>query len=322
MDNRQNKKVNDAMKKWTATVITALLIGVGILISPQNLRAEGEIPVFVSIIPQKYFVKAIGGARVDVDIMVTPGQAPETFEPGPAQMKRLATAKIYFAAGLPFESVWLPKISSINPDMVIVHTDAGIKKQPIHRHDAHEPVSRIKKPVFHNHHHHDHHHDCGEDDPHIWLSPPLVMRQAENILTGLIQASPGYQAEFESNYSSFILKLKNLDAELRQLFSGHKKGMFLVFHPSWGYFADAYGLRQVSIEFEGKEPKAKDLQELIRYARETGIRTIFIQPQFPTRQAEIIASEIKGSLVHADPLAENWMENIRSVAAALKEALR
>ena len=309
------------MKKWTSTAVTALLIGLGMLASAQHVRADEKIPVFVSIPPQKYFVEAIGGSRVDVDIMVTPGQAPETFEPGPAQMKRLAAAKVYFATGAPFETNWLHKFSDINPDMTIVHTDAGIEKQPIHRHDAHGPVSRMKKPVFH-HHHHDHHHDCGADDPHIWLSPPLVIRQAEHILAGLIQASPGLQAEFEANYASFIKEVNELDSELRHLFAGQAEGLFLVFHPSWGYFADAYGLRQVSIEFEGKEPKAKDIQNLIAYAREAGIRTIFIQPQFSTRQAEIIAAEIKGTLVHADPLAENWMENIRSVAAALKEALR
>jgi zinc transport system substrate-binding protein len=307
------------MKKWTATAITALLIGLGGLIPAQHGRAVEKIPVFVSIPPQKYFVKAIGGAHVDVAVMVTPGHAPETFEPGPAQMKRLAAAKVYFAAGVPFETSWLHKFSGINPNMAIVHTDAGIKKLPIQRHDEHGPVSRIKKPVFH---HHDQHHDCGKDDPHIWLSPPLVMHQAEHILAGLIQASPGLQAEFEANYASFAKELKELDAELRQLFAGHADGLFLVFHPSWGYFADAYGLQQVSIEFEGKEPKAKDIQTLIAYARDAGIRTIFIQPQFSTRQAEIIASEIKGSLVPADPLAENWMENIRSVATSLKEALR
>lgn len=303
------------MKKWATT---ALLIGLGMLISAQDAPADEKIPVFVSIPPQKYFVEAIGGPHVDISVMVSPGQAPEIFEPGPSQMKQLAAAKVYFAVGVPFESVWLEKFSAINPDMAIVHTDAGIEKKPIHRHDDQGPVSRVRKPVFDHHRHH----DCGEDDPHTWLSPPLVMIQAKSILTGLIQASPGLQAEFEANYTAFIKQLTDLDAELRQLFADHAGGLFLVFHPSWGYFADAYDLRQISIEFDGKEPKAKDIQTLITYARDAGIRTIFIQPQFSTRQAEIIASEIKGSLVHADPLAENWMENIRSVATSLKEALR
>lgn len=316
------------MKKWTASAITALLIGLGMLTSAQHVRADETIPVVVSIPPQKYFVEAIGGAHVDVDIMVTPGQAPETFEPGPAQMKRLAAAKVYFAAGVPFESAWLKKFTAVNPKMTVVHTDQGIEKKPINRYDDPGPVSGIQKPAFdHNHdHHHDHdhhhHHDHGAGDPHTWLSPPLVKIQARHILTGLVQAAPGLQSEFEANYESFINRLDDLDAEIRQLFADHPGGLFLVFHPSWGYFADAYNLRQVSIEIDGKEPKARELQTLIAYAREAGIRTIFIQPQFSAQQAEIIAAEIRGSLVYADPLAENWMENIRSVAASLQKALR
>ncbi len=312
------------MKKWTSAAFTPILIALGVLVWVQSSRADEEIPVVVSIPPQKYFVEAIGGTHVDVAVMVTPGQAPETFEPTPAHMKRLAAAKVYFAVGVPFESVWLRKFSAVNPGMAIVHTDKDIKKKPINRHEKQEPVSRIKKPVFHRDHDHNdhHHHDHGATDPHIWLSPPLVMIQARHILAGLIQASPGLQAEFEANYASFIKELTDLDAELRQLFAGHTGGLFLVFHPSWGYFADDYGLRQVSIEIDGKEPKARELQALIAYARDAGIRTIFIQPQFSIRQAEIIADEIKGSLVHADPLAENWKQNVRSVASSLKEALR
>lgn len=307
------------MKKWTATAITALLIGVGMLSSPQSARADEKIVAVVSIPPQKYFVEAIGGPHVDISVMVAPGQAPETFEPAPAQMKRLAAAKIYFAAGLPFEDVWLQKFSAVNPGMTIVHTDKDIEKKPINRHDEHGAISGVKKPVFH--HNHDHH-DHASADPHTWLSTPLVMIHARHILAGLIRTSPGLQAEFEANYKSFVKQLTDLDTELREMFKNREGGLFLVFHPSWGYFADAYGLKQVSIEIDGKEPKARELQALIRYARDAGIRTIFVQPQFSSQQAEIIAAEIKGAVVHADPLAENWMENIRSVATALKGALR
>jgi len=306
------------MKKWIMTALTILTIGFGMLVSAQNTIADEKISVVVSIPPQKYFVEAIGGPHVDISVMVSPGQAPEIFEPGPAQMKQLAATKVYFAIGVPFESVWLGKFSAMNPGMAVVHTDAGIEKKPIHRHEDQGPASRIRKPVFDHHHHH----DCGEDDPHIWLSPSLVMTQAKAILAGLIQASPGLQTEFEANYTAFIKQLTDLDAELRQLFADNAGGLFLVFHPSWGYFADAYDLTQVSIEFDGKEPKAKDIKTLITYARDAGIQTIFVQPQFSTQQAEIIAAEIKGSIVHADPLAENWTENIRSVAMSLKGALR
>jgi zinc transport system substrate-binding protein len=313
------------MKQWTAIALTALIIGSGVFGLPQNGGANEKISVAVSIPPQKYFVEAIGGPYVDVTVMVPPGHAPEIFEPKPAQMKQLASAKVYFAMGVPFESVWLPRFSSFNSKMTIVHTDKGIEKQAINRHDDQGPIHGVPKPHAHHdsaHRHDHHHHDCGIHDPHIWLSPPLVKIQARHILTGLIQASPELQPEFEVNYASFIDRLDKLHKELEQLFADQKGGLFLVFHPSWGYFADAYGLRQVSIEIDGKEPKARELQSLIAYARDTGISTIFIQPQFSSQQARIIADEINGSLVNADPLAENWFENIQSVAAALNNALR
>jgi zinc transport system substrate-binding protein len=313
------------MKQWTAIALTALIIGSGVTGLPQNVGADEKISVVVSIPPQKYFVEAIGGPHVDVIVMVPPGHAPEIFEPKPAQMKQLAAAKVYFAMGVPFESAWLPRFSSFNSKMTIVHTDKGIEKQAINRHDEQGPIHGVQKPHAHHdsaHRHDHHHHDCGINDPHIWLSPPLVKIQARHILTGLIQASPQLQPEFEANYASFIDRLEKLHNELEQLFADHEGGLFLVFHPSWGYFADAYGLRQVSIEIDGKEPKARELQSLIAYARDTGISTIFIQPQFSSQQARILADEINGSLVDADPLAENWFENIQSVAAALNNALR
>jgi zinc transport system substrate-binding protein len=313
------------MKQWTAIALTALIIGPGLFGLPQHSRANEKISVTVSIPPQKYFVEAIGGPHVDVTVMVPPGHAPEIFEPKPAQMKQLASAKVYFTVGMPFESVWLPRFSSFNSKMTIVHTDKGIEKQAINRHDEQGPIHGVQKPHAHHdsaHRHDHHHHDCGIHDPHIWLSPLLVKIQARHILTGLIQASPELQPEFEANYASFMDRLDKLHNEMEQLFAEQKGGLFLVFHPSWGYFADAYGLRQVSIEIDGKEPKARELQSLIAYARDTGISTIFIQPQFSSQQARIIADEINGSLVDADPLAENWFENIQSVAAALNNALR
>jgi zinc transport system substrate-binding protein len=113
-----------------------------------------------------------------------------------------------------------------------------------------------------------------------------------------------------------------LDADLRLLFKDDANKQFLVFHPSWGYFADAYGLRQRAIEFEGKEPKAKEISQLIQYARTHGIRKIFAQPQFSSKHADIIAKEINGQVLYADPLAEDWIANLKSVATSVKQALR
>ena len=97
---------------------------------------------------------------------------------------------------------------------------------------------------------------------------------------------------------------------------------FLVFHPSWGYFAHAYHLEQVPIEIEGKNPKPAQMKELIEYAKEKGIKVIFIQPQFSTKSSEQIAKEIGGQVAFANPLAENWASNLLDVANKFRTALK
>ncbi|MCK5723282.1 MAG: zinc ABC transporter substrate-binding protein, partial [Gammaproteobacteria bacterium] len=97
---------------------------------------------------------------------------------------------------------------------------------------------------------------------------------------------------------------------------------FMVFHPSWGYFADTYGLKQVAVEIEGKNPKPSQLKELIEHAKEQGIKIIFVQPQFSSKSAKLVAREIGGRVAVADPLAQDWSANLRAVAREFKGALQ
>ncbi len=271
--------------------------------------------VFVSILPQKYFVDAIGGELVDISVIVPPNHNPEDYEPSPAQMVQMAKADMYFAVGVPFENTWLEKFSDINPKMQVVYTDAGIEKKPIDRHEIFEP--RTENPG------HGHEHSHGVLDPHIWLSPPLVKIQAGDILKGLIDIDPGHSDIYNQNYLRFIEQIDRLDRELKSVFAQGSLGKkFLVFHPAWGYFADAYGLIQISIEIEGKDPKARDVKQLIEYAKQHRIKLIFVQPQLSPKYAELIAAEIGGRIIFADPLAENWVDNMRSVALSIKQALK
>ena len=265
--------------------------------------------VFVSIVPQKYFLHKIGGDLVDVAVMVKPGASPHTYEPKPKQMVALAKTNIYFAIGVPFETVWLEKIAATNPHMLVVHTEAGVKKIPMetHRHEKTE-VELDHQAI---------------KDPHVWLSPPLVMILAKNILQALVKVDPAHGSVYERNYNSFMKELVELDAEMRAAFKGKGEDIeFMVFHPAWGYFAQAYGLEQVPIEIEGKEPKPAELQYLIQYARERGIKVIFAQPQFSWLSAQAIAKSIDGRIVFVDPLAADWATNLRRVASAFESALR
>ena len=297
------------------------------LVLAPTVLAAGKISIFVSIPPQKYHVERIGGDLVAVSVMAEPGADPHTFDPKPQQMVSLSKADIYFALGIGFEKAWLKKINAVNPGMQIVHTDSGIQKIPMTAHQRHgdnarkhpetPPGSGPGRAASTGAEHHP-----GSLDPHVWLSPPLVMIQARHILNALVSIDPAHGAMYAANYKDFLAELVDLDLELIDIFSKRgKRHQFIVFHPAWGYFAHAYGLEQVPIEFEGKAPKPAQLIALIDYAKKQGIKVIFVQPQFSTKSAQIVAQEIGGQVTLADPLALDWADNIRRQAAIFKSLL-
>ena len=149
----------------------------------------------------------------------------------------------------------------------------------------------------------------------------MVKAQAHTILEALLEADPVHCSVYETNYKKFVKTLITLDSELRKALKSKESGEFIVFHPSWGYFADTYGLRQIPVEVEGKDPKPARLKELIEHAKARGIKIIFVQPQFTTKSAETIARAINGKVVFADPLALDWAENLRKQAKAIKAAI-
>lgn len=304
--------MSEAPRKWLPVLLAAILC---LLFPPPGAASGGApLPVTVSIPPQKYFVEKIGGPLVEIEVMVAPGADPHQYEPKPRQVAALSRSRIYFACGVPFETFWLSKIAAANPKMAVVHTDREIEKRPIeaHSHHGHEE----SEPPGGGHDEED------AQDPHIWLSPPLVMLQARAIFAALADADPQNLPTYEANYKNFISELADLDVSLRRLLhSGEKERYFMVFHPAWGYFADAYGLRQYAVQVEGREPRAKDLDKFIKLARELRVTTIFVQPEYSPRSAQTIADAVGGKLVQANPLAPDWAENLRRVAAQIAAAL-
>lgn len=194
-------------------------------------------------------------------------------------------------------------------------------------------VHEIKKLPMVRHHHGDKEEPRGKSllggkkshlhaglDPHVWLSPPLVMSLSRIILTTLQDLDPRHRQVYEANYADFIKETVTLDADLRKTFIDQQGLKFMVFHPSWGYFADTYGLTQIPIEIEGKEPKPAQLAKLIKSAREEHIRAVFVQPQFSTKSAEQISKTINGQVIVADPLALDWPESLRSIADRIRSS--
>ena len=273
-----------------------------ILSFPVKCWAE-PIPVFVSILPQKYFVERIGGEQVKVEVMVKPGESPATFNPNPKKMSLLSQAKLYFSIGVPFETIWIDRIKAIQPSLQIV---------PLH--------DNVQNKLEIGHHHDHHLHNA--IDPHIWTSPRKVQIMAKTIKNTLAQINPQKEKYFEKNLQTFTNDLNNLDKEIRTILAKSSNRRFMVFHPAWSYFAEDYGLEQISIEAGGKEPGARSLQMIIEKGKKLGIKVIFVQKQFSLSIANKIAKMIGASVREMDPLAEDYLGNMRRTAAAISGALQ
>ncbi|QBQ54573.1 metal ABC transporter solute-binding protein, Zn/Mn family [Nitrosococcus wardiae] len=271
-----------------------------------HVHAADPLSVFVSILPQKYFVERIGGNRVQVAVMVGPGQSPETYEPTPRQMVKLAQAKLYFRIGVPFENVWLKRIIAANPQMEVVDC-----RQDIPLLSTGETYGTGGREEEH-----------GAIDPHIWTSPALVKIMAGYIRNALTTVEPAYSHLFEENYQAFVQELEQLDRFIRQTLAEVTHYRFMVFHPAWRYFAHTYGLEEIAIEQAGKEPGAKSLAALIERGRREGVRAIFVQKQSSRASAEVVARAIGAKIITLDPLAEDYVNNLRYVATVLARVLQ
>lgn len=270
-----------------------------------------QVATTVSIVPQKFFVEKIGGDKVSVNVMVLPGNSPATYEPSPVQMTDLAKADIYFSIGVPFEKRWLPRFESVAKNTKFVDVSQGIKKRVIQDHT-------------HDHGHsdgHSHAHGHAAKDPHIWLSPKLAKMMAKNIYEALVENDGANKGLYSANYETFLNELDALDAQIKENLSNISSNKFIVFHPSWGYFADDYGLEQISIEIEGKEPKQRDLMRLIDFAKENGVKVVFVSPEFSQKSAKVIAENIGGETISISPLSLKWDENLLNMSKKLSKVL-
>jgi zinc transport system substrate-binding protein len=268
-----------------------------------------NMKAIVSILPAQTFVKAIGGDKVDVSLMVQPGNSPHTYEPKPSQMIEIAKAGLYFAIGVEFEEVWLPKFKNLNPQMQLIDLAENIKKIEMQKHQC-------EKEEHHDEHEEKHAHE-GED-PHVWTAPANVKIIAQNIYNALKKEDPENTNYYKKNLDIFLASIDETDRQIIHFLSFlEDTRKFMVFHPSWGYFAQAYNLEQIAVEVEGKEPKPKELIHLLKEAKEEKVKAIFTQPEFSDTVAKIIAKELQIPVVKVSPLAPNWSENLINIAKVI-----
>ncbi|MCL5125235.1 MAG: zinc ABC transporter substrate-binding protein [Deltaproteobacteria bacterium] len=270
--------------------------------------------VFASIEPVAYFVKRVAGPLADINVLVGPGQEPHTFEPTPKLIAKLSDAQVLFKIGFPFEETLVKKAGSTFGKLQVVDLQQGIKLRRItaeeEEHD-HEASAE-----------HGHSHESGAIDPHTWLNPRLAKMQAKTIADTLTRIDPAHRVIYEENLKKFQADLDGIDDQLRNSLAPVKGKSFFVFHPAFGYFGDEYGLKQVAVEIEGKEPSARQLARLIDRAKAQNVRVIFAEPQFPKRTAQKLAESIGGAVILIDDLAPDYLNNLKEIAVSLESALR
>ncbi|MCK5125249.1 MAG: zinc ABC transporter substrate-binding protein [candidate division Zixibacteria bacterium] len=278
---------------------------------PGHIWADGKdtLKISVSILPQKYFVEQLFEPPLDVRVIIGPGQSPATYEPSPKQLAEFGKSSHYYTIGVPFEKHLVQKLRASFPKIDISDTQHGILLRHIedHSHAEHEG------------------HDCSADketlDPHLWLDPIIVKTIAQNMSSGYKTGNDDTNDSYKTMLSEFLIKLDRLDAYISRTLAPFKGQKLYVFHPSFGYFCDRYHLLQVAIETGGKEPSARQLAELITQAKKEKIKTIIIQSQFSKKTAEAIASEIGAEVIALDPLAYDYINNMKYMADTIAKAL-
>lgn len=275
--------------------------------SVQTFSEKNPVRVFVSVQPQKYFVERVGGSRVSVEVLVEPGRDPHSYDPSPRQLTSLSRADVFFSIGMPFESTLIPKLVRINPRMRVVDTLEGIEFLPAPGH-GHEEDTHAEEI-----HEEDH-------DPHVWLGPREVRKQIQNIHTALSELDRDGAEDYAVLFNEFDAEIRQMDRNFAELLAPVQGSSILVFHPSFGYFTNSYGIHQKTIELDGKEPSPRHLETLIDQAMKDGIRVILTQPEFPVRSAEIIAEAIDGTVVSMNPLDPDWTNLMNRLAETIARA--
>ncbi len=309
---------------------------------------SGKPTVFVPVAPYAFLVESIGGDIFDVQTMASESADPHTFSPTPKDVVRLSSAQLYFTAELPFERTLLEKLneSKYAPRVVSLleglETVDGSCDHPAHDHahdhdDVHKHGDDHKHDDVHSHdddHSHDHDaehshdddhgheeddhsgHDHSGLDPHVWLSPAHLIEQVSIVSSALRELADSDEAKekIDERTLQLIFDITTTDKELVNALAPMRGETFYVYHGAFGYFANAYGLIQKTVELNGRSPEPKALVSLIEQAKKDGVTVIFVQPQFDSSSAKALAEAIGGKVIPIDPLAKDVLKNLLSIA--------
>ncbi len=278
--------IQSAMYKLSSTLFILVLVAC--------LPVQVQSQVIVSIPPQKEFIEQIAGDHIQVDVMLTPGESPETFSPSPRQLTTLARARVYIQIGVSFERHWTGSLQNLNPDMEIIVCCDQLDT------------------VTENYH---------RDDVHYWLDPVFVMNYLETILQVLIELQPEQRALFQSNFRAYQNSLRELDQHIHSRLKKRRIDHFIISHSALDAYADRYGLVQLSIENSGRESGPKRLLSIVETARRLNIKTVIDIEQYKTMTVINLAKQLGANITSLDPLVEDYLTNMYKLTDRLVEAL-
>jgi len=278
-----------------------------------------RIKVAVSIVPQEAFVDAVGGDLVEVVSVIPVGYSPANYEPSAKEIVDINQSEIYFTIGVPAESGNIfPELN----DLYMVHLEEEVAKvypdryfDYEHTHDEEESEEATEEE------HEDDDHSEFSRDPHIWLSIKRVKVMVEVIRDELIKLDPDHETIYRENAESYLTQLDQLDEQIEALFEEKTMRTFIVYHPSFGYFADDYDLEMLALEEDGKEPSITHLKELIDFARDNNITRIYHQAEIDSERVETFKKDINGISVEVYPLKYEYIDAMLDIAEKIAEGL-
>lgn len=274
-------------------------------------EAESGLHVTVSIASVQWLVDQIAGGLVQTQSLTTSGDDPHTYEPSPSQMTAMASSDVYFATGIGFEEVWLPKFIDANSKLQVIDLSDGIELIPLDHEHHHDELDD-----------HDEHHEHEGLDPHIWLSPANMEIIAANIAATLQKLDPENGDSYQQNLADVLLSIRDVDQQLEEMLSERQRAQFLIFHPSLGYIAHDYALDMISVEVDGQEPSPSQLAEILSASETYGIHTLLTQSGINPVNAQVLAEQAGiDEIIELDPLAYDWADNMLFIGKSLQNAL-
>lgn len=273
----------------------------------------GQLKVFVPVLPYEYLFERIGGEWIEVKTIVQEGGDCHNYSPSPRQITELSQADLLFSGGLTFESNFFIATGGNGPKEFDLLEGLDLLEGTCS--ECASAAAEGKEP------HHEHEHEHEENDAHVWLSPRILENQARRVATLLKKELPAEAASaIDANLASFTAELKTVDAELKTALETKKGRAFYVYHGAFAYFAKDYGLVQKAIEVGNRKPTPKQVAAIAKQAKEEGVTTVFVQPQFDQSSANALAEAIGGRVETLDPLDKDVLANLRKIAGTIAGA--